>query len=215
MHVKALCFAAAAFLSISASAQDAGRALDLAAEQAGAKLCIELAAASVPDMRIAFLPLFRDGENGQPRIEPVIRAELGRRKMRFSLYTRDEAVWDKLIGEIDFGARRADIMDAATIQKFGAIPGVEALLYGEVREASATPDGTGTTRLSVYLSDVETGKLLWSCNLMGQHLPPPRVEPPVADRLTDQLLANLPWILAGIAGLGALAMFLRAVTRPR
>jgi hypothetical protein len=216
-----LLFLSGLVLSLSAADGVSGRAVDLAAEQAGETLCNELDAADIPeDIRIAFLPLFcGDGSNASIQVYSVIRAELAGRKTKFSMYTRDESVWDKLVGEIDFGARRQDVMDAATIQKFAAIKGLDALLYGEVRETSADSDGGGVTRVALFLSDVETGRLLWSDNIMGKYNPPAEPEIPhsevLLNRLIDKAVDNIVLIVAGLVGLIAIGMFLKSVTRPR
>ncbi len=209
------CFIAV-LISNSSLAQIEQRAIDLAAEQAGARLCAELESSSIENCNIAFLPLFRDGTQKETtQIYPVIRAELARSSLRFPLYTRDETVWDSLVGEIDFGARRQDIMDTATIQRFGNVKGVDALLYGEVREASATSDGKGTVRISVYLSDVETGQLLWSSNVMSEYAPPPKPTPTTTERIKDIVTEHIFWLLAGVVVMILIMSFLKAVSRPR
>ena len=87
--------------------QESNRAIDLAAEEVGVTLCDELDASDIAGLSIAFLPLFcGDGCDASGQVYSVIRAELASKKTRFSLFTRDEKVWDTLVGEIDFGAKR-------------------------------------------------------------------------------------------------------------
>lgn len=156
------------------------RAVDYAAERAATQAWERLVDSQLRDLRIAFLPLFNDGSDGVAPIYPVVRAELASQTGRHSFFTRDETEWNRLIGEISFGASRADVMDAATIQRFGAVKGVEALLYGEVREASSSPDGSGVVRLTLVLAEVATGQQLWSGNIEGAYAPVAENRPPVA-----------------------------------
>ncbi|MGJ3242828.1 MAG: hypothetical protein ACFE0O_07740 [Opitutales bacterium] len=133
--------------------------------------------------RIAFIPFpgdaFVDASS-------VFRAELTRFPSNLQFFTRVEPELDLLVSEIEFGERREDIMDAATIQKFGRIPGVEALLYGTIREISSS-DGEGTARFTLTLSEVETGRQLWSANITGTYAPP---QPPLTHpKLTEALVS--------------------------
>jgi hypothetical protein len=59
-------------------------------------------------------------------------------------------------------------MDPKTIQRFGNIKGVDALLYGKVLEATAEGKN-GIVRLNLTLSSVETGQLLWTGNVTGKY----------------------------------------------
>lgn len=161
------------------------RAVDYAAERAATQLWERLVDSQLRDLRIAFLPLFNDGSDDVAPIYPVVRAELASQTGRHSFFTRDETEWNRLIGEISFGASRADVMDAATIQRFGAVKGVEALLYGEVREASSSPDGSGVVRLTLVLAEVATGQQLWSGNIEGAYAPVAENRPPVAGITSD------------------------------
>lgn len=156
-----------AALLVTGSLQAAERAVDYAAEDAAVEALKALKVAQAKAGRIAVLPLSDDTEN----LYPVVRAELASYPGLYEFYTRNEAEWDTLLSEIEFADRRGDVMDATTIQKFGRIKGVEALLYGSVREASVDARGNGVVRLSLTLSEVETGRQLWSGNITGQYAP--------------------------------------------
>lgn len=152
-----------ALLGFSEAAE---RAVDYAAEDAAVEALKTMRRAGVSFARIAVLPLSEDGQN----ITPVLKAELGRYPGLFEVYVRDDEEWDKLLSEIEFSDRRGDVMDSATLQKFGSVKGVDALLYGSVREASIDYAGNGTVRLALVLSDVETGRRLWSGNITGRYV---------------------------------------------
>jgi hypothetical protein len=149
----------------------ADRAMDYAAEDASVETLKAFEAGNVSVGRIAMLPLMNDTQH----LYPVVRAELARYPGLYEFFVRDDREWNVLISEIEFGDRRGDVMDTATIQKFGRIPGVSALLYGSVREASVDADGNGIVRLALTLSEVETGRQLWSGHVVGEYrklLPP-------------------------------------------
>ena len=93
------------------------------------------------------------------------------------------------------------------------------MLYGEVRETSADDNGCGVTRVAMFLSDVETGRLLWSGNIMGEYKPPAEPETPhseeVLNSLMDKAVDNIGLIAGVLAGLIALGIFVKAISRPR
>ena len=78
----------------------------------------------------------------------------------FQLYTRMDDDWNQLLEEIAMGQRVGDTMDAATIQKFGRIQGVQGIITGKV--VSVTKIGEDTkVRVSLRAFEVETGRQLW------------------------------------------------------
>lgn len=156
---------------------------------------------------IAFLPLFKD-ESG---IYPVVRAELTGIDSGLEFFMREPEDWQKLVKEIEFGVKRADIMDKVTIQRFGSIEGVDALLYGEVREAGMK-DGMGVVRLSLVLADVETGEQIASANAEGVST---ELDAPVAETVISKLLANWKGILIGVGVVIIGLVFISKNSRPR
>lgn len=76
------------------------------------------------------------------------------------LYTRMDDEWNKLLEEIGFGQKFEDTMDAASVQKFGRIAGVQGLIMGRV--VSVTKEGSDAkVRFVLRAFEVETGRLLW------------------------------------------------------
>jgi hypothetical protein len=81
----------------------------------------------------------------------------------YKLFAREDQEWNTLLGEIEWGARREDIMDPATVQKFGRIQGVDANLYGQLWDRNVNLWSIrGRAKVSLNLADVETGQILWS-----------------------------------------------------
>ncbi len=163
-------------LAVAGSASAADRALDYAAEDAAVSAIKAFKKSGVVSGAIAMLPLEGDRDN----LYPVIRAELSRYPALYSFYVRDDADWNKLLSEVEFGERKGDVMNAESIQKFGSVEGVDALLYGSVREATAQ-NGDAVVRLTLTLADVETGKQIWTGNVDGEYT---QMKYPQGNRLT-------------------------------
>jgi hypothetical protein len=81
----------------------------------------------------------------------------------YSLFTaRQDPVWDELLSEIEWGVRREDVMNPETVQRFGKIEGVDAIMYGRVWDSSVNLWSVrGSAKVSLMLADVETGNTLW------------------------------------------------------
>lgn len=141
------------------------RGIDYAAEDAANGIIQALEKRDIKVGNIAFLPLFKDKQN----LYTVVRNELSSIESNYRFFMRESDDLNKLINEIKFGDMRSDIMNQSTIQKFGSIEGVEALLYGEVREAGRLDDENFIVRLSLVLADVESGHQIASANVTGMH----------------------------------------------
>jgi hypothetical protein len=79
----------------------------------------------------------------------------------FQLYTRMDEDWNTLLREIAWGENYGDTMDSATVQKFGRIKGVQAVVFSQITGASRTETGGVKLRLNVQAFEVETGRQLW------------------------------------------------------
>lgn len=152
-------------VAVAAFAQAANRAVDYAAEDAAFSTVVALRESNVEAQRIAVLPLTGDRDG----LSMLLRSELVRYSDYYEFYVRDDAEWNKLLSEIEFGDRRGDVMDPSTIQKFGNVKGVDAILYGSIREATAEQNGDGLVRINLMLADVETGRQLWAGMIEGEY----------------------------------------------
>ncbi len=84
-------------------------------------------------------------------------------KTHYSLFTRSDDTWDTLLAEIEWGVKREDVMTPETVQKFGRIAGVQAILYGRMWDRETNMWSLrGRVKMSVHLAEVETGQILWS-----------------------------------------------------
>jgi hypothetical protein len=113
---------------------------------------------SFPDVtNVAVVPLRKDPDS---YATDALRSAITRTQYR--VFTRDDKEWDALLAEIEWGVRKEDVMDEATIQRFGSIEGVDAILFGQVWDLDTDEHGLfSKARISVHLADVETGQVLW------------------------------------------------------
>lgn len=110
--------------------------------------------------RFAVLPLAVDLDGGYFTDQVRDQFTTLGKPAGFELYTRMDDEWNRLLEEIAMGQRVGDTMDAATIQKFGHIQGVEGIITGKV--VSVTKDGDDTkVRVSLRAFEVQTGRQLW------------------------------------------------------
>ncbi|HUW33973.1 MAG TPA: hypothetical protein VM223_20380 [Planctomycetota bacterium] len=142
-----------------AARADDQEALQRATDSAIAKIADGLGKRNVADVKtVAVVPL--RGDEGDYATSGLRSATT---KSSYGVFTRDDPTWDMLLGEIEWGTRREDVMDPATVQKFGKIAGVDAILYGRVWGSRINMWGLrAETKLTVTLADVETGQELWS-----------------------------------------------------
>ena len=139
--------------------------IDRAAANAAAKTINDLTASSKTSgiKNIAFLGLKGD----KTYYSSLFRGSLAKSSGRFAFYNRNEKLWDRLVQEIEFGERREDIMRKESIQKFGKIEGVQALMYGTVLETKIDNNGNAEFRVSLMLVEVETGRFIWGGMIIG------------------------------------------------
>lgn len=84
---------------------------------------------------------------------------------------RQDPLWDQIVAEIDWDHFKEDILDASTITKFGKLMGTEMLLYGTVREVSATPRQV-FVEIELHLTSVETKQHVWGQVFTKRRLKP-------------------------------------------
>jgi len=120
----------------------------------------------------------------------------------YELYTRSDDQWNQILNEIKWGDQYGDTMDPSTVQKFGRIQGVQALLMGRIGSISKDEDGNPIVRVSVQAFEVETGKQLWGDEIKG------RINPDQASLHVDRLIRQVPGGLYTVAGGVVLLLFI-------
>lgn len=73
---------------------------------------------------------------------------------------KEDPFWDEVVKEVEWDERKDDILDGATLAKFGRLKAAKLLLYGAVRGAGDTGN-RGYAELEVHVSAIETKQHLW------------------------------------------------------
>ena len=157
-RIGAVAVAALLLLAAGASASE-DETIQRALDQAIARIGEDLSGVSADSVKhVAVIPVRGDADGyATSGLESAVT------HTKFALFTRSEATWDDLLKEIEWGDRREDVMNPATIQRFGKIEGVDAILYGRIWDRSVNLWSVlGRVRMSVHLADVETGQILCS-----------------------------------------------------
>lgn len=117
--------------------------------------------------RLTVLPLAQDLEGDY--FTESTRAAVARQgeSEGFQVFTRESAEWSKLLAEIRRGDQYGDTMDAATIQQFGRVQGVQAILLGRIESIGLGSQQEVRVRLTLKALEVETGRLLRAVEQSG------------------------------------------------
>ena len=202
-RVRIIALVAPLLLLTSAKAEF-GRALDQTINEVAQEAAKKLKQTSFEGIKnIAVLPLWGDCDaQTKNYIVNMIQSEIIGGP--YKVMERNTQAWDTLLGEIEWGNLREDIMNTDTVQRFGRIEGCDAIVYGTVRECAEYP-GTGraVTRLTLKMGVVETGEAKWSSGeiksvrIVGPTaLPRTNVDPAII-RAINMLTANA---VAGLKG---------------
>lgn len=117
------------------------------------------------------------------------------------LYTRMDAEWNTLLKEIAWGDNFGDTMDQGTIQKFGRIKGVQALVFSRITGASKTDKDGVKLRVNVQIFEVETGQQLWGKEIAATQ------EGSLVQVVDAQIMRDYrQWFVIGGAVLGGLIL---------
>ena len=117
------------------------------------------------------------------------------------LYTRMDAEWNTLLKEIAWGDNFGDTMDQGTIQKFGRIKGVQALVFSRITGASKTDKDGVKLRVNVQIFEVETGQQLWGKEIVATQ------EGSLVQVVDAQIMRDYrQWFVIGGAVLGGLIL---------
>ena len=73
---------------------------------------------------------------------------------------REDPFWEELVKEIETSDRKSDLLDPATLTRFGKLKSAKLLLYAVVRDTAAG-SGSGYAEVEVHVSSIETKQHLW------------------------------------------------------
>lgn len=116
-----------------------------------------LAQSGIPrDATIAILPIKRDVEDYTIGILKIAATGAGLQAVE----GKEDPFVQEVFKEIEWDERKEDILDAATLAKFGSLKAPKLLMYGVVREATGG-NGRGYAEIEVHVSAIETKQHLW------------------------------------------------------
>jgi len=73
---------------------------------------------------------------------------------------QEDPMWERILAEIAWNERKADILDPATLTRFGQLKGIRFLMYGTVRDLAF--DGRkGFVELELHVTSIETRHHVW------------------------------------------------------
>ncbi len=73
---------------------------------------------------------------------------------------KDDPMWNEIVKEIAWDERKSDILDPATIVKFGKLKASQILLYGKVRALDQNADRV-YAEIELHATDIATKQHIW------------------------------------------------------
>ncbi|HOG49650.1 MAG TPA: hypothetical protein PKY10_03595 [Lentisphaeria bacterium] len=149
----ALLFAAASAVQSQVTDIQAREALRNAADQAVSSLDVaDVAGAKT----IALLPLGRDvdGVLASALKSAISAAELA------CVEAKDDPFFEEIMKQVEWDERKEDMLDEATITRFGRLQAGQLLLYGWIRQCDVS-QRRAYAEIELHLSSVETKRHLW------------------------------------------------------
>lgn len=172
MNIKTLAtFALAASLAGAAGAAgiDADELVTLALKDVVGDAKASLAASpKVPaDKAVAILP-FSDDKSGQ--VVGLLKNALTDAG-KTCVEGKEDPMWNAILKEIEWDERKEDILDAATLDKFGKLKSAQYLMYGCVRRLSVT-ERHALIELELHISCISTKQHVWGGTFVRRHHAP-------------------------------------------
>ena len=160
----------AAFAAVAASraAIDANELAELALKDAVADATSSLAAAAkIPAKEpVAVLP-FADGGAGVVGLLKNALVSAG----KTCVEGKEDPAWNEILKEIAWDERREDILDPATLDKFGKLKSARYLMYGCVRRV-ASSERYVLVELELHVSSISTKEHVWGGTFVRRHFAP-------------------------------------------
>lgn len=175
--------------------------------------------ATFQSKRYAILPLKRDLDDGYLTLQLQNRFTTAGAKANLELYTRDNTTLNSLLSEIQWGQDFGDTMDTGTIQKFGRITGVQAIVFSRF-DVTTGNLGALIVRVNMQAFEVETGRTLWGAEKKAEQAP--KITPKTAiEEASEAVNSSRPYWKSLCIGIVALIVILwllakiRRASRPR
>ena len=141
------------------------------------------------DKAVAILPFAADKSG---RIVGLLKNALTD-SGKTSVEGKEDPMWDAILKEIEWDERNEDILDPATLDKFGKLKSAQYLMYGFVRSLATTPRYV-LLELELHVSCIATKQHVWGGSFVRRHYAP-GVEPDGAIKIPDEVRKA---VIAGI-----------------
>lgn len=165
MNLKMMAFAAVAVLGsvMACAATDAGLAR-VVVHEAVAKATEALKAAPISASDpVAVLPLADDADGW---IEGLLKTALTSAG-KTCVTGKDDPMWEEILKEIEWGTRKADILDPKTLTAFGKLKMARVLLTANVRFAADTARYS-FVEMELHAVGLETKRHLWGTTVSAR-----------------------------------------------
>ncbi len=186
--MKKLIIAMALALSAgSVCAIEAGELAVLAIKDALAEARVSLAGApKVPaDKAIAVLPVSGDADGNVVGMLKNILVDAGKKCVE----GKEDPMWNAILKEIEWDERKEDILDPATLDKFGKLKSAQYLMYGSIRRLAAS-ERYVLVELELHISCVATKEHVWGGTFVRRHHAPGN-DPEGRTEIPDEVRAAL------------------------
>ena len=156
-HLCILAFSAALAGALTTASAAFPEEVRQALRLATADIQAALASSGLPkDATIAILPVKRDVEDYAIGILKNATTGAGLQCVE----GKEDPFIQEVFKEIEWDERKDDLLDPATLARFGKLKAPKLLMYGVVREASGG-NGRGYAEIEVHVSSIETKQHLW------------------------------------------------------
>lgn len=160
-------FLVAAAFAAAALAQGGDLAV-LALKDAVEDARVSLAGSKIPASEpVAILPIANDVET---RVAGLLKNALVAAG-KTCVEGKEDPVWGAILKEIEWDERKEDILDAATLDKFGKLKSAKYLLYGCVRRLAVDARYV-LMEVELHCSSVATKEHVWGGSFVRRHYAP-------------------------------------------
>lgn len=73
---------------------------------------------------------------------------------------RNDPMWEEILAEVEWDARKEDMLDPETLVAFGQLQGTQMMMYGNVREVSESASKV-FVEIELHLTSLATKKHIW------------------------------------------------------
>ncbi len=186
--MKKLIIAVALALSAgSVCAIEAGELAMLAIKDALAEARASLAGTTkVPaDKAVAVLPFSGDADGNVAGMLKNVLTDAGKKCVE----GKEDPMWSAILKEIEWDERKEDILDPATLDKFGKLKSAQYLMYGSIRRLAAS-ERYVLVELELHISCVATKEHVWGGTFVRRYNAPGS-DPDGRTEIPDEVRAAL------------------------